>query len=857
MHLPPTAQHLALIKTFQAESEKKSPLPPHAKACAGVATKRIVAAVAAIAALSLPIAPAWSADEVVNPRENPTDEDIRFFETKIRPLFANHCNDCHGEDTQESDLRLDSLAAMLTGGKAGPAIVPGKPKGSLVATAVSYQDNDLKMPPDEKLSEQQIKDLTRWIEMGAPHPDSGKVSAARPQNQVDIEEGRKHWAFQPLVKPAVPATDTPVQNPIDAFINARLAAQHLRPNTAADKRTLIRRATYDLTGLPPIPAEIDAFLADESEAAFTRVVDRLLESPHYGERWGRHWLDVARYADSNGLDENVAHGNAWRYRDYVVESLNNDKPYDEFVVEQLAGDLLDSGDDLSLRHERLIATGFLVLGPKVLAEVDKAKLEMDIVDEQLDTVGRSLMGLTLGCARCHSHKFDPIGHDDYYALAGIFKSTRTMETLKTIARWNEHSIARPEDTARLDEYTQRISNKKQQIETQLALAKRDLKPPTGETVPQDIEKQFPAETQAELQKLREELKQLEATPPDMPTAMGVAEGEIADTSIHLRGSHLTLGEVVPRRFPRVLARDDQTDLPDDRSGRLEFARWLTDGNHPLTARVMVNRIWRWHFGRGLVDTVDNFGLQGSPPTHPQLLDWLAVQFMESGWSIKAMHRLIMSSDVYQRDSGFNADNVQIDSANRFYWRCNIRRLEAEAIRDAMLAVSGTLDLTTGGSLLTTKNREFLFNHTSQDKSSYADIRRRSIYVPVIRNHLYDVFQLFDYTDASVLKGDRDTSTIAPQALFLMNSDLVTELTGSMADRLMSLETTRESRINRLFLEAYGRPVTDEEAERASQFLVKFEKLVSQQAGQADVPTAEAWQALCQSIVLSSEFVYIR
>ena len=856
MHLPPTAQHLALIKTFQAESEK-SPLPPHAKACAGVATKRIVAAVAAIAALSLPIAPAWSADEVVNPRENPTDEDIRFFETKIRPLFANHCNDCHGEDTQESDLRLDSLAAMLTGGKAGPAIVPGKPKGSLVATAVSYQDNDLKMPPDEKLSEQQIKDLTRWIEMGAPHPDSGKVSAARPQNQVDIEEGRKHWAFQPLVKPAVPATDTPVQNPIDAFINARLAAQHLRPNTAADKRTLIRRATYDLTGLPPTPAEIDAFLADESEAAFTRVVDRLLKSPHYGERWGRHWLDVARYADSNGLDENVAHGNAWRYRDYVVESLNNDKPYDEFVVEQLAGDLLDSGDDLSLRHERLIATGFLVLGPKVLAEVDKAKLEMDIVDEQLDTVGRSLMGLTLGCARCHSHKFDPIGHDDYYALAGIFKSTRTMETLKTIARWNEHSIARPEDTARLDEYTQRISNKKQQIETQLALAKRDLKPPTGETVPQDIEKQFPAETQAELQKLREELKQLEATPPDMPTAMGVAEGEIADTSIHLRGSHLTLGEVVPRRFPRVLARDDQTDLPDDRSGRLEFARWLTDGNHPLTARVMVNRIWRWHFGRGLVDTVDNFGLQGSPPTHPQLLDWLAVQFMESGWSIKAMHRLIMSSDVYQRDSGFNADNIQIDSANRFYWRCNIRRLEAEAIRDAMLAVSGTLDLTTGGSLLTTKNREFLFNHTSQDKSSYADIRRRSIYVPVIRNHLYDVFQLFDYTDASVLKGDRDTSTIAPQALFLMNSDLVTELTGSMADRLMSLETTRESRINRLFLEAYGRPVTDEEAERASQFLVKFEKLVSQQAGQADVPTAEAWQALCQSIVLSSEFVYIR
>ncbi|MCA9117814.1 MAG: DUF1549 domain-containing protein, partial [Planctomycetaceae bacterium] len=393
--------------------------------------KSRITIVAAIWVLSLLSHSALRAAEESSQPTPPTDEEIRFFETKIRPLLAAHCNDCHGEDLQESNLRLDSLVGMMTGGKAGPAIIPGKPASSLLITAVGYQDNDLKMPPDEKLSARQIADLTRWVELGAPHPDSGKVKIAKPRSRVDIEAGRQHWAFQPLTKPAVPQLDTPVRHPIDAFLTAAQSEQGLRPLGAADRRTWIRRATFDLTGLPPTPAEIDAFLADDSDAAFADVVDRLLNSPHYGEQWARHWLDIARYADSNGLDENVAHGNAWRYRDYVVQSLNSDKPYDEFLLEQLAGDLLDSGENPTLRNTRLIATGFLVLGPKVLAEVDKAKLEMDIVDEQLDTIGRSLMGLTLGCARCHDHKFDPIGHDDYYALAGILKSTRTMETLKT------------------------------------------------------------------------------------------------------------------------------------------------------------------------------------------------------------------------------------------------------------------------------------------------------------------------------------------------------------------------------------------------------------------------------------------
>ena len=817
---------------------------------------RMVAIVAAVAVLSLTSRPTLRAEEQAASPGPPTAEAIRFFESKIRPLLASHCNDCHGADLQESELRLDSLAGMMTGGKAGPAIVPGKPASSLLVTAVSYQDNDLKMPPDQKLSASQIKDLTRWVEMGAPHPDSGKVKIAKPRGRVDLEAGRRHWAFQPLSRPAVPRLDGPVRNPIDAFIAVGLQERGLRPLGPADRRTWIRRATFDLTGLPPSPADIEAFLADQSDAAFSHVVERLLSSPHYGERWARHWLDIARYADSNGLDENVAHGNAWRYRDYVVQSLNSDKPYDEFVVEQLAGDLLDSGEDQELRHSRLIATGFLVLGPKVLAEVDKAKLEMDIVDEQLDTIGRSLMGLTLGCARCHDHKFDPIGHDDYYALAGILKSTRTMESLKTVARWHESSIASPADIARREAHARQVAEHRKLIDSAVAQATSELKPPAGETVPQNVEQRFPPETQAELKSLREELKQLQASAPVMPTAMSVTEGEVGNTSIHLRGSHLTLGDVVPRRFPRVLAGDSQPEIPENHSGRLEFARWLTGENSPLTARVMVNRIWRWHFGKGLVTTVDNFGLQGTPPTHPELLDWLAVQFIESGWSIKAMHRLIMSSDAYQRQSGFHAGNAAIDVGNRQYWRFDVQRLEAETIRDTLLAVSGTLDRTLGGSLLTTKNRDYLFNHTSQDKSTYRSLRRRSLYVPVIRNHLYDVFQLFDYTDASVLNGNRENSTIAPQALFLMNSELVAELTTAMARRLIKLEPDREARVQRLFLEAFGRPPTPEDVQRAASFLSRFESLLPQQDNQND-EAVQPWQALCQSVVASSEFIYIR
>ena len=791
---------------------------------------------------------------------------LRFFERKIRPLFAEHCYECHGTKQQEANLRLDTIEGIVAGGHAGPSIVPKRPGGSLLITAVSYRDNELRMPPEKKLSKEEIADLTLWIEMGASLPDSDPTDWNAKTIGVDIETGRTHWSFQRVSNRRPPQlSGVSVSGPLDAFLSQHWADAQVRPAPPANKVTLIRRATFDLTGLPPTPREVKAFLADQTPQAYERVVDRLLASPYYGERWGRHWLDVARYADSNGLDENVAHGNAWRYRDYVVNSLNADKPYDEFVTEQLAGDLLDSGEDLELRNERLIATGYLVLGPKVLAEKDEAKMRMDIIDEQLDTIGRGILGLTVGCARCHSHKFDPITHNDYYGLAGIFQSTQTMESYESVAKWYENRIETTEQAERRQEHEAVIACKESQIADVVALATKELKlsdtPMTDKIKPEELEKQFSEKAQLALKTLREELKVLEDSAPDVPTAMGVAEGTVIDTPVHLRGSHLTLGEVVPRRFPEVLVGANQPTMPQHRSGRLEFARWLTSGSHPLTARVMVNRVWRGHFGKGLVRTVDNFGFQGEAPTHPQLLDWLATQFVQSGWSLKMLHRMIMLSDAYRRSSHNDSQNRKVDELNNLYWRFEFQRLEAEAIRDAALAISGQLDSQMGGSLLGLKNREYVFNHTSQDHSTY-DVQRRSIYLPVIRNHLFDMFKLFDYNDASVLNGDRDSSSIAPQALFLMNSKFIANCSLALADRLFSKTKDKDSRIQCLYELAYSRLPNEFEVKQAKAYLRRFEtlfdkRLVNSNDDERMTSQRQAWRALCQSVISSSEFVYVR
>lgn len=856
--------------------------------------------------------------------EEPSEADIEFFESKIRPLLIEKCVDCHGEDDAQSDLRLDTLSGMQSGGVSGPAFVEGEPDESLIVSAMEYKDEALRMPPDGKLSDEKIALIKEWIKRGAPHPDGdGQSKGKLRRGKIDVAKARQYWSLKPIERadlPAVKRTDWAAE-PIDAFILAAMESKGLTPAPKADKRTLIRRVTFGLTGLPPTPEDIANFLADESPTAYEKVIDRLLDSKAYGEHWARHWLDIARYADSNGLDENVAHGNAWRYRDYVIRSFNRDKPLDQFIVEQIAGDLLvrerrgekpapkpqpaNAGEKgeaekaeapaatvatdaplVAVNAEEadcLIATGFLSLGPKVLAEPDQVKMRMDIIDEQIDTIGRSLLGLTLGCARCHDHKFDPISTVDYYALAGILSSTRTMESLKIVAKWNENSIATSEEIEQRKVHEQRIADQKARIAQAVETAKAEAakaavvtaESPT-DTAPSenvaDVEKKpespekvdpeagFLPESKAELKTLRDELAQLESTLPELPTAMGVKDEEkVEDVRVHVRGSHMTLGASVPRGIPEVLANTHSLVIGDLESGRLELARWIVAPENPLTPRVMANRLWRWHFGRGLVESTDNFGMLGDSPSHPELLDWMASQLPRDGWSLKTMHRRIVLSSTYQMSSDMNAENLAIDPENRFYWRSDIRRLQAESIRDAVLAASGQIDHSMGGSMMNVGNREFVFNHTSKDNTSY-QTARRSIYLPVIRNNLYDAFSLFDYTTADVTNGDRQTSTVAPQALFMLNSDLLLQSAQSLAERLMREESGGDdaTRMNRLFELALGRLPSGQESSRLIQFINQFKESVATDDPQVTAETENnAWVAACQSVLACNEFIYVR
>ncbi len=796
----------------------------------------------------------------------------------------------------------------------------------------------------------------------------------------DLEEGRKHWAFQPVTAGDPPSGKLTswVKTPIDAFILSTLEASKLTPAPTAEKRALIRRATFDLIGLPPTPEEVESFMLDNSADAFTRVIDRLLASKQYGERWGRHWLDVARYADSNGLDENVAHGNAWRYRDYVINAFNHDKPFDQFVVEQIAGDLLPPAD-FTTKQERLVATGFLSLGAKVLAEPDQKKMEMDIIDEQIDTLGRAFMGMTLGCARCHAHKFDPIPTEDYYALAAIFKNTRTMNHFKIVAEWHEPLLATSEEIAAKEAHDRSLTSQKDSIAKVTALANdalraevraravdylvaaarltpdattneveqsasgaslrapvlkscRDflarsetnstfrawheavktggdaagekiekhyrplfadveraleiLKMETGSitnaladatleiarkalddtkgflALPPKPEPLYPADVAEGLKKLRDELAALEKSAPELASAMGVSDSTNLVTSlpVHLRGSHLTLGADVPRGFPQVMRVANTAPLTNEtRSGRLELAHWLAHPSHPLTARVMVNRIWRWHFGRGLVASTENFGFLGDRPSHPQLLDWLAARFIRDGWSIKSMHRLIMGSAVYQQGSlepGGRSQATVIDPENRLLSHFNIRRLEAEELRDALLAVAGTLDGTIGGKTLPLKNREFVFNHTSKDATTY-DSLRRSVYLPIIRNNLYDQLEQFDFPDPAVPTGSRNETVIAPQALLMMNAGLVMRAAGELVKKFPVVPgMTDRQRLEQIYLRAYARPPSARELQRAKVFLDDFEHTAAAKQCEPRERRLQAWTALCHGLMIANEFSYL-
>ena len=675
---------------------------------------------------------------------------------------------------------------------------------------------------------------------------------------------------------------------VDWAIAAQWAARGIEPVPRAEPRELLRRVTLDLTGLPPTYEETREFESQERPDALQREIDRLLASPRYGERWGRHWLDVARYADSNGMDENIAHGNAWRYRDWVVAAWNQDLPFDQFVRDQIAGDLLTS-DDETTRISRTIATGFLSLGPKVLAEVDETKMELDIVDEQVETVGKAFLGMTFGCARCHDHKFDPIRTEDYYALAGIFKSTKTMEHFTKIAKWHELPIETAAEQREREAIEGELARRQQALTEVIAEADRLLQAELGAdaTLPDDKETRYSPATQEQLASLRAEIATWEARKPVVPTTMAVVDyPQPVDLAVHIRGSHLTLGDIVPRGIPLVFqpqedgissavdssgegttsggssvafatglvatsatsarpSRDALT-IPDGASGRLQLAQWLTSPENPLTDRVIVNRMWRWHLGRGLVATPDNFGVLGEKPTHPELLDDLVLGFREHEHSLKWMHRYLLSSAVYLSSSHDHTLNRERDPSELSFWRFRSRRLEAEAIHDSLLAVSNRLDYRMGGSLLHVGNREFLFDHTSKDATKY-DAPVRALYLPVIRNHLYDLFGLFDYNDAAVPVGDRAATVVPNQALFLLNSPLVSDLANSLAEESRLVGADSEARLNWLFQHVLSRDPTAAERGR---LLGMVEQSTSPEM--AD----QRWAMVAQALLISNEFMYL-
>ena len=1084
-----------------------------------------------------------------------------FFEKRIRPVLVEHCYECHSAESKKlkGGLMLDTRAGVQRGGDSGAVLISGQAEKSRLIEAVRYHNRDLQMPPQGKLPETVIADLEQWVKDGATDPREGSLPATL---SLPPSSATTHWAFQPFhspVPPAVSPTSLALRSPIDRFLRAGLDVAGLAPTPRADRSTLVRRAYFDLIGLPPTPAEMAALVDDQAPDALARLVDRLLASPRYGERWGRWWLDLARYADSNGQDENKVMANAWRYRDWVIRAFNANQPFDQFTIDQLAGDLLPTnGVTEEVIFDRWTATGILVLGPKMLAEQDKPKLVMDLVDEQIDVVTRAFLGLTVGCARCHDHKFDPIPTRDYYALAGIFKSTRTMENLNFVSKFNERPVSTREQLAVLAAHEQAMSTRKEALQAAVAQANSELKAvrqrefpsylsaalelnsrepaagasptsldsvrlkrltelvrldpatngvsrslrelaaapgrlaqtlrdlesakdqaglrigpgrvggafvgtgsnylelahtaaldpaqltveawirtgefpkegdarrwlvnkngnewvdghyalmldrdrpgaylnlgegkenvfalwsdgpklktnhwhhlaftydgvvlrlfvdgkPAGDvrlgrsrnpgttplalgrrqdgyvnfrgsldevqvfdralsqtelaahfakpgqgtpsgrvaswtfndlteaeqrvlaqaelrealwgtdgilSLPADPRPVYPAETQENLARLERERDALKATAPSpVGFALAVTEDKPVDLPVFVRGSHLNPGpSPVPRGFIQVAYRGEPPQLPAHQSGRLELARWLTSPENPLTARVIVNRVWQAHFGEGLVRTPDNFGRRGEPPTHPELLDWLASEFIRSGWDLKQLHRLILNSAVWQQDSKeiirrptSNETSLtpshlpvpsSIDPENRLLAHFPRQRLEAEMVRDALLAVSGRLDWLSGGSLVTWTNDEYVPNDDSAAKSV-----RRSVYLPIVRDQVYDVFTIFDFANPSVGTAKRTPTVVSHQALFFLNSPLVKDCAQELAETLLVHAGSEADRVHHAYERCLSRPPTPAEAERAYRFLA------SKEFGGGPNARLDAWSAFCQTLFAANEFLY--
>ncbi|PQO30760.1 hypothetical protein C5Y96_14980 [Blastopirellula marina] len=811
-------------------------------------------------------------------------ESQQFFEKKIRPVLISECYSCHSAeaDEMEGGLALDTRTGIRRGGERGAAVVPRNLEKSLLIKAIRHATDDLQMPPDKKLSPEVIADFEKWISLGAVDPREGEAIVAH-RYEVDIEAGRKHWAFQVPQAPEIPdvqQSDWPITN-IDRFVLAKLQAQGISPVDQADKRTLLRRLSFDLIGLPPTEMEVEAFVTDDSADAYEAAVDRLLASPHFGEKWARHWLDVARYAESTGSTVNFFYPQAWRYRDYVIDAFNHDKPYDQFVKEQLAGDLMRS-ENSKQQAERMIATGFLALGTKTLNERSGLKYELDVADEQIDVTTQAFLGITVACARCHDHKFDPIPQADYYAMAGIFRSTETCYgTIRFInAQRPSELLTLPADaevdvaiSALSDSERDRIESQMDRVQEQI----RNLREPVQRFL-----------TSGQVSLLQAQLDAYESNGDPKSLAMGVHDKRsgpqfgnrrsfgfgqganrytydstrlIANSPVYIRGEHDSPEkELVPRGTLQVLT-STPLEIPRSHSGRLELAEWIATPNNPLTARVMVNRVWLQLFGRGLVPTADDFGLAGQVPSHPELLDHLAIGFMDDGWSVKRLIRRIVTSQVYQLSSTAEDQALAIDPDNVLLWRMSLRRLDAESLRDAMLAVSGRLDEKRPIGSAVARQSEGPVNRFGGASITRSiddpDNVHRSIYLPVIRDSLPESLALFDAADPSLITAHRQQTTVPAQGLYLLNNEFVLRASDEAARQLLTL-SGQDKRIDAAFVRFFGRKATATEHDQANRFLTSYptETPLRFRPGRPNNEHAR-WSAFCQALFASAEFQYRR
>ncbi|WP_437222906.1 PSD1 and planctomycete cytochrome C domain-containing protein [Planctomicrobium sp. SH661] len=987
----------------------------------------------------------------------PSADEIKYFENEIRPLLAKHCYECHStEGKQEGELRLDSRSFIVEGGASGPAAVPQKPADSLIVEAVQYRG--LEMPPNGKLPQPDIDKIVRWVEMGLPWPKEDEPAAdgsTKKTKTFEItEEQRAHWSFQPISDPAPPSVDNPEwnQNPIDRFLYSRWRAEGIQPQELADRRTLLRRVTYDLTGLPPTVDELNSFLADESADAWTRVIDRLLASPHYGERWGRHWLDVVRYADTSGNASDHPVADAYKYRNYVIDSFNKDKPYDQFLREQYAGDLLAKESPPEQYTELVTATGHLAISRR-FGFNDTNFLDFHLtMQDLLDTMGQSVLGLNIGCARCHDHKFEPVSASDYYALYGIFASSKfSFPGAEETPRPKELIPAvPPEEAEELQrEWKQRLAQLDREIEAatlpilnlegnfeegqtlpptwrhdkeaivvqgasstftnvfppgqqsvQLPNApgnlgcRRPLPTCTVETesplhlnldfrnvdiqaggdgyyrialdhpennfspavelfvnaghlavrdgdglreiAPLKLESWYNLQLEVNWQKkqffgvisdgsqqwtfeavpfhpdwdgtvnswvvdghgtdkeavrparqldnffvqatpflpagatnsetassnaesiaqLRESLKRLrqEKTSQEAisayPTVYGVVEGTPTNVRIQLRGEPGRLGEEVPRRFLQLLGGEAVSEGSQE-SGRRELAEWLTSPSNPLTARVMANRIWFYHFGRGIVATPNDFGVRGEAPTDPELLDFLATTFRKEGYSFKSMHRLILTSRAYQLSSRTSPESQKIDPENKLYWHYNRHRLDAESLRDTWLALSGELDLAQGGEHPFPPSSQWGYSQHNPFDAVY-DSKKRTVYLMTQRIKRHPFLALFDGADPNASTGKREATTTPSQALFLMNDEFIHQRSTVLARRLLQEFPTESAQIQQLYEMAFSRPPSETEISHAERFRRNYAEKF---AGDADKNVASL-AAYVRVILSSNEFMYL-